>query len=205
MTIVGFAKQSVESSSLNLPDPLIMIIYTFFYLTELFNSVDGDGLEISKDGNTVKRIGKNGHWVYGKIGIDPDSKTLNIWEIKVDRRKHRFGLGLAVCEQDDIDEGYANPSYWVLCSKYKSVIKCDSRDDIELDDVIVGQGDIVTMELNLKVRKIKFSIHDRQYDVGLDDEMADEGLKYYLVCGIGNFGTDFGHQMSIVHFSSCTQ
>ena len=98
--IFGFVTQNCMATGLNIPDPLIMIILAFFYLMESFKSVNGDGLQITNNGLTIKRIGKNGFNAYGAIGIDSQTKTLTTWKIKIDERKSALVIGLIAIPKD---------------------------------------------------------------------------------------------------------
>ena len=65
--------------------------------------------------------------------------------------------------------------------------------------VIVGTGDIITMQLNLSSRKVKFSFKDKEHELSLSSDICDDNLRYYLVCRVGVSG-DLGHKMRLMDF-----
>ena len=202
MLIFGFVTQNCMIFALNIPDPLIMIILAFFYLMESFKSVNGDGLQITNNGLTIKRIGKNGFNAYGAIGIDPQSKTLNTWRIKIDERKSAVMIGLIAIATDSEIQWISKKAHYILfCHRSMSKIFCSGSSSHKMEDVIAKSGDIITMALDLQNRKLYFTINDVQHEAILSPNISDKDLKYYLVCKL--LDSDIGQQMSIVDFS-CT-
>ena len=204
LLVSGYVRKSANKDRLDIPDPLILIILAFFHLMEAFQKVDGDGLEISDDGSSIKRIGKDdGTKAYGTIDIDSKSNTLNIWKIKINRRENTFMVGLIAIKADDtIKWSSRQAQYMLLSQSYRIVLLCSGSNHTKLND-IVRTGEIVTIELDLSARKVTFSLNDEKFESkDLSNDISDDDLKYYLVCRVGR-GGNLGHQMTIMDFSSC--
>ena len=205
LCISGYVRQSASEYVLDIPDPLILIILAFFHLKESFQKTDGDGLEISQDGLSITRISKDdGYKAYGTIDIDPKSNTRNVWKIKIDQRENAFMVGLMAIKADDAVKWLSKQAHYMLFSQsYRSSLLCSGSGHTKLNDDIVNNGDIITIELDLSARKVIFSLNDKTFESNnLSSEISDDESKYYLVCRVGRNG-NLGHQMSIMEFFSC--
>ena len=203
LLVSGYVRKSADAYILDIPDPLILIILAFFYLMESFQSVDGDGLEISKDGLSITRVSKDGTSAYGTIEIESKSKTINNWKIKIDQRETVFVIGVIAIKADNkIEWSSRSAQYVILSQRSRCVLLCSGSSYTKLNDDIVKTGDIITMELDLNARKVTFSLNDKKFESkDLSNEISDDDLKYYLICRVAKTG-DLGHQMTIVEYLS---
>lgn len=211
--IVGYMRTISDELKVTIPDPLIMIIYSFFYLMDAFAFVAEDSLQISGDGRSIKRISIKGSRYprgLGKIDIDPASKTINVWDINVNKRIDRCVIGIVLMPTDNIRNDKDKSAYLVLVAEHVTAISGRSRDwnkEIECkndDDsrVIFEDDDVITIELNLITRIVRFSFKQKQYDLNLSQADSEKGLKYCLMCGIGNYSGESGQEVSIANFTS---
>ena len=89
--------------------------------------------------------------------------------------------------------------YYLLSNRLKTAINGTGIDVKIFRNDVIETGDIITIELNLSERKVKFSFKDKEYESIISENVSFDGLIYYLVCRVGK---GLGHQMSIIDYSS---
>eukprot|EP01084_Bolivina_argentea_P234093 394114_1 len=209
LTIFGYVRLIQNtlpetSQFYNIPTSITYFVLSYFWNPERFHC-SSSNIEMSEDMMTINRIKigfKDASWAtsYGKIGIYSESDVHCYWKIKINKRVCPFFIGVAM--HRNVDRAYAyNKSketglfYALYCNRGGT--HSDHMGERNNYAVICNEGDIITMELNLKNREIKFSINDINYGTAFSSIEKRKNVTYYLAISLGNGKS---HQMTIMDF-----
>ena len=187
------------SSYYNIPISIIYIILAFYYEYEQFD-INDSNLELSDDGKIIN-VSKEmtAHWcnAYGKIGIESLSGVCCYWTIKCIKKTNNMFIGISTHRNMSFTWQYQyDRLFYALfsCGELRSTN--GSTETSKPFAERYGEGDTVTMDLNLKKKELSFDINGKKYGVAFKDIRCDTETKYYLA--ISATGQD--HKMGIVEF-----
>ena len=187
----------------NIPISFNHLIIAFYYQYEEFYKVSSN-ISLSQE-NRLLKVDYRGDWcnAFGKLAIESMSKVHCYWKIKCVKETNNMFIGIATHRNID------SPYQYNYSHLFYAFFNDDGYDEIGEIRTTDGQneiaesygqgykqGDIVTIDLNLKRRELKFHVNDNINDVAFDGIKCDENTTYYLAIGV----LGALHKMSIIEF-----
>ena len=178
--LYGFTRNIQKDICLIIPDPIIVIILSFYYLPEYFKDFDKSIFQcINTNDTQINTLSDNTSWssIYGNIMISSDKQQKCIWKLRLNEFSDVFMIGISsIC---DIDKRFfVNKNSYNYC--YYSKGYKGSKEKFETYGTKMGKGDIITMILDCKLKQISFHENDKNLGVAYDKIECGEDIKYKM-------------------------
>ena len=190
---------STTSIFYNIPDSISYIVAAYLRDLDKFGA-SFNGFKISDDGYSAVLREKDPSitWscAYGSNASNSTSDVVCEWKIKINEMKPACFVGIASnCCLDDQWQYQEQDAYYCLyCTRSQTEMRT-MIEDYDPMAMGVNTNDIITLELNLKQREIKWMINDQERGI-LSDVEIGKNIKYYLA--VSAFGVDY--KVSILDF-----
>lgn len=164
----GFVNQIQKSlpttnAYFNIPSAIILYVAAYFGNIEEFE-IRGRGKFVISDDKRTATVTGGESWssAYGAIQIPSNSNIHCLWKIKLSKLDNAFFVAIASKRDTTQDFQYnSNDPFYCLYGNTSILESRQLGTDGPFTDIGAKTNDIITMELNLKTRKIKWMINDQ--------------------------------------------
>ena len=181
----GFIRNIQESMLLIIPDPIIMIVLSFYYLGEYFKDFNKSIFGcVDKDCQILKCVSTNSPWssIYGNVIASSDKSEKYIWKL----RFNKLNSGqIGISSNYDVNERFFfnKKSYnYSFYSDGMKVSRYDYNDYCDKQGVVTRykQGDVITMILDCELKQLSFHKNDEDLGVAFDNIGCGQDIKYKM-------------------------
>eukprot|EP01084_Bolivina_argentea_P109856 196260_1 len=184
-------------------EDVINSIVLYFHEQHECIYLSSENLEISNNHKTISLLKTQNHWeiAYGSICVPSQSNIHCYWKIKINSLKNgsmhigvvtkritdNKGENVWMKQKKDICYSLQSPVLYYSGESKTRVINYGGR--YKEYSVLLNEGDIVTIDLNLRKKRITYYINDIDHDMVIDHIRTDDDIYYYLafaVYGITN-------------------
>lgn len=195
--VFGYIKSAQESLelALTIPTEIFYLCILFLFDIECFE-IPGDGISLSEDKMTItKNASSDNSWTntsYGQFIAQSTSTKIVTWTIKIGDSGY-FGnicIGIASstdCQNQDFSEAPEGIHYCISDSGSKFSSQHRGTWD---DKLRFSSGSNIKIILNLKDKKLSFSINGKEDMVGWEKIEVDQEISYRLAVSM-RFGGDY--------------
>ena len=176
----GFIRSIQQQMSFIIPDPIIVIILSFYYFPEYFKDFDKSIFEcIDTDNAQIKAISTNGTCssIYGNIMISSDKQQKCYWKIRLNQFSEILLFGISstynVNSPFFVDESSYNYCYYSQGCK-------ESQHDRQTYGKRCEEGDIITMVLDCKLNQISFHKNNEDMGIAYDNIVCGKDINYKM-------------------------
>ena len=210
--IVGGFVKSIQtalpdtSTFYNIPPSIIDIILIYYYAGDEFN-ISSDNVEIRNKGKNII-VAKPAAWsaAYGTFEIDSESDIHCYWKIKCIKRTNTSFIGITSNKiVTEIWNYYQGQDHIMYCMYSEGQIWSfvDGKSNKQFlnpmrrfTNRIYKEGDIITLDFNLKNKETKYMVNDKEISLSHKNIKIGQNIKYYLAVSVlGGL-----HEMSIIDF-----
>ena len=189
----GYIRSTEKSMDKMIPDEIMFIILSFYYLNEFFKDVCSE-CSLTENKTNIKVIAGCNKNAYGYIHIDSmnDNGVSHHWKFRLGSMEidGETSIGIVQCDVMKFHGLYmAEGRGYGYCGEgYKMVPLQDDADyDMIIEKARFKPDDIVEMVLNLKKRSLLFMINNEE-SVSIDNIKVGENIKYKMAVFLGCCG-----------------
>ena len=180
----GYARNIQKSMDQIIPEAMIFIILSFYYLSEYFKEFEPDLYEHTINNRTIKSIkhdSTNGT-VYGAVSVSlSDHIQKCIWKFKIiTNRMNYIYIGICSTYQTKgifyYSRGKESNAYCLQLDGYKWT-------DSDPDEYTVqpfNEGDIISMELNLDLKHLIYAKNGNGLGIAYNNINLDDNVTYKM-------------------------
>ena len=177
----GFVRDVEKSMSHIIPDSIVLIILSFYYISEYFKQFDDKLYEITNNNKTIKRYdgtSSNGS-IYANFIISPHQNIKQcVWKFKINKKGSNY-IYIGICATSSTHARdifyYCEYGYCLQLDGYKW--HYDDPNPYCTEEKFKS-GDIVSMILNVQTKTLEYAKNEKNLGTALHVDFTD--LEYRM-------------------------